>query len=75
MQLLGLLLLLASSWYIWKLTSNFLDEPTKNSFKAAYNELKSKAKNIEKLFSKEFIKEAWSKYKEEDGVVTNKKQD
>ena len=27
MQLLGLILLLASSWYLWKLTSNFLDEP------------------------------------------------
>ena len=75
MQLLGLLLLLASSWYIWKLTSNFLDEPTKNSFKAAYNDIKLKAKNIEKLFSKEFVKEAWSKYKEEDGVLANKKQD
>jgi len=51
MQLLGLILLLASSWYLWKLTSNFLDEPTKAK-----------------------ISEAWEKYKEEGGALSNKEK-
>ena len=40
MQLLGLILLAASSWYLWKLTSKFLDEPTKNELKNSFNDLK-----------------------------------
>ena len=42
MQLLGLILLLASSWYLWKLTSNFLDEPTKKDLNNSFNNLKNK---------------------------------
>ena len=42
MQLLGLILLLASSWYLWKLTSNFLDEPTKKELTNSLNNLKNK---------------------------------
>jgi len=40
MQLLGLILLAASSWYLWKLTSKFLDEPTKKELSNSFNGLK-----------------------------------
>ena len=52
MQLLGLILLIASSWYIWKLTSKFLDEPTKKEFTNSINNLKNKLKNTKQNFSK-----------------------
>ena len=75
MQLLGLLLLIVSSWYIWKLTDNFLDEQTKSSLSNEMKNFNGKLNEIKKIFSKEFLKEAWQKYKEEDGVLVNKKRD
>ena len=52
MQLLGLILLLASSWYLWKLTSNFLDEPTKKELTNSFNNLKNKLSEGKQNFSK-----------------------
>ena len=62
MQLLGLILLAASSWYLWKLTSNFLDEPTKKELSNSFNNLKNKFQESKQSFSKEKISEAWEKY-------------
>ncbi len=67
MQLLGLILLLASSWYLWKLTSNFLDEPTKKELTNSISEGKQN-------FSKAKLSEAWEKYKEEGGALSNKEK-
>ena len=75
MQLLGLILLLASSWYLWKLTSNFLDEPTKKELKNSFNNLKNKFSEGKQNFSKAKINEAWEKYKEEGGALSNKNKD
>ena len=72
MQLLGLILLLASSWYLWKLTSNFLDEPTKTEILNSFKDLKNKFSEGKKNFSKAKLTEAWEKYKEEGGALTNK---
>ena len=72
MQLLGLILLLASSWYIWKLTSNFLDEPTKQELSNSLKKLQSKFNESKSRFSKEKINEAWQKYKDEGGFLSNK---
>ena len=72
MQLLGLILLAASSWYLWKLTSKFLDEPTKKEFTKSFNELKNKLKESKQSFSKAKISEAWDKYKKEGGALSNK---
>ena len=72
MQLLGLILLAASSWYIWKLTSKFLDEPTKKELSNSLNELKNKLKESKQSFSKAKISQAWEKYKEEGGALSNK---
>ena len=72
MQLLGLILLLASSWYLWKLTSKFLDEPTKKEISDSFENFKNKFNESKKSFSKQKINEAWEKYKEEGGALTNK---
>ena len=72
MQLLGLILLAASSWYLWKLTSNFLDEPTKKELSNTLDSLKNKFKESKQSFSKTKIREAWEKYKEEGGALSNK---
>ncbi len=72
MQLLGLILLVASSWYLWKLTSKFLDEPTKKEFSNSFTNLKNKFNETKQSFSKEKISEAWDKYKEEGGALSNK---
>ena len=72
MQLLGLILLLASSWYLWKLTSNFLDEPTKKELSNSFKNLKNKFQESKQSFSKEKISEAWGKYKDEGGFLSNK---
>ena len=72
MQLLGLILLVASSWYLWKLTSNFLDEPTKKDLLNSFNSLKNKFQESKQSFSKAKISEAWEKYKEEGGALSNK---
>jgi len=71
MLLLGLILLLASSWYLWKLTSNFLDEPTKKKLNKSLNNLKNKFSQWKQNFSKAKISEAWEKYKEEGGALSN----
>ena len=36
MQIIGLILLIATSWYIFKLTSNFLDDQTKKELDENY---------------------------------------
>ena len=72
MQFLGLILLLATSWYLWKLTSKFLDEPTKKELSSNFNNFKNKVNEGKKSFSKEKITEAWKKYKEEGGALSNK---
>ena len=72
MQLLGLILLAASSWYLWKLTTKFLDDPTKKEITKSFNELKKKLKESKQIFSKAKISEAWDKYKEEGGAFYNK---
>ena len=72
MQLLGLILLAASSWYLWKLTSKFLDEPTKKELLNSFNGLKNKLKESQESFSKAKISEAWDKYKEEGGDLSIK---
>ena len=72
MQLLGLILLIASSWYLWKLTSKFLDEPTKKELLNGFNDLKNKFQETKKSFSKAKLSEAWEKYKEEGGALSNK---
>ena len=74
MQLLGLIILLASSWYLWKLTSNFLDEPTKKELSKSFNSFKSKLDEGKQNFSKAKISEAWERYKEEGGALSNKQQ-
>ena len=72
MQLLGLILLIASSWYLWKLTSNFLDEPTKKELLNSFNIFKNKFSEMKLNFSKAKISEAWERYKEEGGALSNK---
>ena len=72
MQFLGLILLLTSSWYLWKLTSNFLDEPTKKELTNSMNKLKNKFSEVKQNFSKAKISEAWQKYNEEGGALSNK---
>ena len=72
MQLLGLILLLASSWYLWKLTSKFLDEPTKKELLNSFKVFKNKINESKQNFSKEKISEAWEKYKEEGGALSKK---
>ena len=74
MQLVGFILLIASSWYLWKLTSKFLNEPTKKEFSNSFNTLKSKIKESKENFSKAKIREAWEKYKEEGGALSNEKR-
>ena len=74
MQWLGLFLLLASSWYLWKLTSNFLDETTKKGLTDSLNNLKIKFSEGKQNFSKAKISEAWEKYKEEGGALSNKEK-
>jgi len=72
MQLLGLILLIASSWYLWKLTSKFLDEPTKKELSNSFNNLVNRFNETKQSFSKAKISEAWDKYKEEGGALSNK---
>ena len=72
MQLFGLILLAVSSWYLWKLTSNFLDEPTKKELSNSFNDIKNKFQESKQIFSKAKISEAWEKYREEGGAFSNK---
>ena len=72
MQLFGLILLLATTWYLVKITSNFLDEPTKKAISNSFNILKNKLNERKQNFSKAIIKEAWDKYKEDGRVLFNR---
>ena len=72
MYFLGLILLFASSWYLWKLTSNFLDEPTKKELSNNFNNFKDKLNENKQIFSKSKISEAWKKYKKESSALSNK---
>ena len=72
MQLIGLILLFASSWYLWKLTSNFLDETTKKEFSEGFNSFKNKFNENRQIFSKANLRQAWEKYREEGGALSNK---
>ena len=72
MQLFGLILLLATTWYLFKITSKFLDEPTKKDISNSFNNLKNKLNERKQNFSKAKIKEAWYKYKEDRRVLFNR---
>ena len=71
MQLLGLILLLATTWYLVKITSRFLDEATKKEITTSFNKLKYKLTESKDIFSKAKLRKAWDKYKEEGGVLFN----
>tara|TARA_Y100000589_G_scaffold192397_1_gene182161 strand:- start:285 stop:500 length:216 start_codon:yes stop_codon:yes gene_type:complete len=66
MQLIGLILLIASSWYILKLTSNFLDDKTKKELSENSLIFQKQIDELKKRFSKDNLKALWKKYKEED---------
>ena len=72
MQLLGLILLLATTWYLVKVTSSYLDEETKKEITTSFNILKYKLTESKDIFSKAKIRKAWDKYKEEGGVLFNR---
>ena len=72
MQLLGLILLIASSWYIWKLSSNFLDEETKEGLNNDLKLFKNKFNETKSNFSKNKLDELWKKYKEEEKSLPKK---
>jgi len=72
MQLLGLILLIASSWYIWKLSSNFLDEETKEGLNNDLKLFKNKFNETKSNFSKNKIDALWKKYKEEENSLQKK---
>ena len=74
MQLIGLILLIASSWYILKLTSNFLDDETKKELSENYEVFKKQLKDLTKRFSKENLDQLWKKYKKEAKSL-NEKED
>ncbi len=65
MKLLGLILLLATTWYLVKVTSKFLDEQTKKDITNSINILKKKVNESKQIFSKEKIRETWEKYTQE----------
>ena len=71
MQLLGLLLLIASSWYIWKLSSNFLDEQTKKEISDNFIIFKDQLNKLKLKFSQENLNKLWNKYKEESKSLPN----
>ena len=72
MQIIGLILLIATSWYIFKLTSNFLDDQTKKELDENYELFKKQFNDLKKRFSKENLKLIWEKYKEERKTITTK---
>ena len=65
MQLIGLILLIVTSWYILKLSSNFLDEKTKKEINDNFELFKKQFHELKEKFSKENLKLLWRKYKEE----------
>ena len=70
MQILGLILLVASSWYILKLTSNFLDDQTKKELDENFELFKKQINELKKRFSKDNLKLIWEKYKDERKGLT-----
>ncbi len=72
MQIIGLILLIATSWYILKLTSNFLDDKTKKELDENFELLKKQFNDLKSRFSKENLKLIWEKYKEERKTITSK---
>tara|TARA_Y100000589_G_scaffold59592_1_gene50174 strand:- start:1139 stop:1363 length:225 start_codon:yes stop_codon:yes gene_type:complete len=72
MQLIGLILLIATSWYILKLTSNFLDDQTKKELDQNFELFKKNFNDLKSRFSKDNLKLIWEKYKEERKSVTTK---
>ena len=72
MQLLGLILLIATSWYIWKLSSNFLDDQTKKELDDNYQLFKKQLSEFKEKFSKDNLKMIWEKYKDERDSISGK---
>ena len=72
MQIIGLILLIATSWYILKLTSNFLDDQTKKELDENFELFKKQFKALKNRFSKDNLKLIWEKYKEERKAFTDK---
>ena len=72
MQIIGLILLIATSWYIIKLTSNFLDDQTKKELDNNYELFKKQFNELKKRFSKDNLKLIWEKYKEERNTIATK---
>ena len=72
MHLLGLIILLATTWYLVKVTWKFLDEPAKKDISNSFYFLKKKLNQSKQIFfSKPKTIEALEKYKEEGGVLFN----
>ena len=71
MQIIGLILLVASSWYIWKLSSNFLDEKTKKEIDDNFELFKKQLIELKNRFSKDNLKLIWEKYKNERDTVSS----
>ena len=75
MQLLGLILLIASSWYIWKLSTNFFDDETKEGFNNDFKLFKNKVNETKDNFSIDKLNALWKKYKEEEEDKSATKKD
>ena len=73
MQLLGLILLVATSWYIWKLSSNFFDDQTKKEISDNYSIFQEQFDDFKKRFSKENLNRIWEKYKEDSSSAEKDK--
>ena len=65
MQLLGLILLIVTSWYIWKLSSNFFDDQTKKEISDNFSVFEKQFNELKKRFSKDNLTKVWEKYKED----------
>ena len=75
MQVLGLILLIASSWYIWKLSTNFFDDDTKEGFSNDFKLFKNKINETKNNFSMDKLEALWKKYKEEEQDKSLTKKD
>ena len=64
MYFLGLILLIASSWYGWKLISNFFDDQTKAELNKAWENSKKEAIKNNPL-KKSNLERAMNTYKKE----------
>ena len=73
MQLLGLILLIGTSWYIWKLSSNFFDDQTKKEINDNYSVFKKQFDELKNRFSKENLNKVWEKYKEDSSTEKEEK--